>query len=134
MPVGLYFCFSDLTDAKLFIICYGVSAIYFAVLTAIRILILQGVMVRLMLVLAPIACVLGAIAISTTLETYLSPNKPNKTISPELSAVVVAFIGYMLFSYTIHCTFVGVTLLLLILVDNFRSLQFTVNCAAGWFW
>lgn len=30
-PVGLYYCFSRLTDANIFIIMYGVSSIYFAV-------------------------------------------------------------------------------------------------------
>lgn len=30
-PVGLYFCFSNLTDENIFIILYGVLSIYFAV-------------------------------------------------------------------------------------------------------
>uniref|UniRef100_A0A1B6E236 Dolichyl-diphosphooligosaccharide--protein glycosyltransferase subunit STT3A n=1 Tax=Clastoptera arizonana TaxID=38151 RepID=A0A1B6E236_9HEMI len=30
-PVGLYFCFSKLTDANIFLILYGVTSIYFAV-------------------------------------------------------------------------------------------------------
>ena len=30
-PVGLYYCFSKLTDANIFIIMYGVTSIYFAV-------------------------------------------------------------------------------------------------------
>lgn len=30
-PAGLYFCFSQLTDANIFIILYGVTSIYFAV-------------------------------------------------------------------------------------------------------
>ena len=30
-PVGLYYCFSKLTDANIFIIIYGVTSIYFAV-------------------------------------------------------------------------------------------------------
>lgn len=30
-PAGLYFCFSKLTDANIFIILYGVLSIYFAV-------------------------------------------------------------------------------------------------------
>jgi dolichyl-diphosphooligosaccharide--protein glycosyltransferase len=65
VPVGLYFCFRDLTDAGIFIICYGITSVYFA-----------GVMVRLMLVLAPVACVLGAIGISSTLQTYMRYIKP----------------------------------------------------------
>ena len=30
-PVGLYFCFKQLTDANIFIILYGVTSMYFAV-------------------------------------------------------------------------------------------------------
>jgi dolichyl-diphosphooligosaccharide--protein glycosyltransferase len=30
-PVGLYYCFNRLTDANIFIICYGITSVYFAV-------------------------------------------------------------------------------------------------------
>jgi len=59
-PVGLYFCFRKPTDENLFIIVYGAFAIYFS-----------GVMVRLMLVLAPVAAILSAIGVSATLSTYM---------------------------------------------------------------
>ncbi|KAL3100846.1 hypothetical protein niasHT_025758 [Heterodera trifolii] len=59
-PAGLYFCFKKLTDQNIFIILYGLTSIYFA-----------GVMVRLMLVLAPIMCILGGIAVSSTLGNYV---------------------------------------------------------------
>lgn len=99
MPVGLYFCFQNLTDAKLFVLCYGVSAIYFA-----------GVMVRLMLVLAPIACVLGGIAISSTLEKHLARNRREKPgdyqVAPDVSAAIVIAIGFFFVMYTMHCTFI----------------------------
>lgn len=68
-PVGLYFCFKRVTDANVFIILYGVTSIYFA-----------GVMVRLMLVLAPVMCILGGIGISSTLRKYcvhLESSKPS---------------------------------------------------------
>jgi dolichyl-diphosphooligosaccharide---protein glycosyltransferase len=58
-PVGLFFTFSNVTDGAIFIILYGTLAWYFA-----------GVMVRLMLTLAPIACVLAAIGISTILTRF----------------------------------------------------------------
>jgi dolichyl-diphosphooligosaccharide--protein glycosyltransferase len=58
-PAGLYFCFKSLNDGNIFIILYGITSVYFA-----------GVMVRLMLVLSPVACVLGGIAVSATLVTY----------------------------------------------------------------
>ena len=60
-PVGLYFCFKHLSDTNVFIILYGVTSIYFA-----------GVMVRLMLVLAPVMCILSGIAMSSMLQRYVS--------------------------------------------------------------
>merc|ERR1712156_899304 len=59
-PAGLYYCFTKLTDHNIFIILYGVFCVYFA-----------GVMVRLMLVLAPVMCILGGIAVSSSLSTYM---------------------------------------------------------------
>eukprot|EP00096_Caligus_rogercresseyi_P002177 TRINITY_DN1416_c0_g1_i1.p1 TRINITY_DN1416_c0_g1~~TRINITY_DN1416_c0_g1_i1.p1 ORF type:complete len:719 (+),score=215.11 TRINITY_DN1416_c0_g1_i1:112-2268(+) len=59
-PAGIYFCFSKLTDHNIFIILYGITSVYFA-----------GVMVRLMLVLAPVMCILSGIAISSSLNTYM---------------------------------------------------------------
>lgn len=64
-PAGLYFCFKKLSDTNTFAILYGITSIYFS-----------GVMVRLMLVLAPIACCLGGIAVSETLKTYSRFMKP----------------------------------------------------------
>lgn len=46
-----------LTDASLFLLLYGVTAVYFS-----------GVMVRLMLVLAPAACCLAGLALSELLQ------------------------------------------------------------------
>jgi len=59
-PAGLYYCFTRMTDHNIFIILYGVTSVYFA-----------GVMVRLMLVLAPVMCIMGGIAVSASLSTYL---------------------------------------------------------------
>ena len=49
-----------MTDHNIFIILYGVTSVYFA-----------GVMVRLMLVLAPVMCILSGIAVSSSLSTYM---------------------------------------------------------------
>lgn len=57
MPIGLYFCFKNLTDANMFLITYGTFAVYFS-----------GVMVRIILVLAPAASMLSAIGISETMK------------------------------------------------------------------
>ena len=59
-PAGLYYCFKNLSDHNIFIILYGVTSVYFA-----------GVMVRLMLVLAPVMCILSGIAVSASLGTYM---------------------------------------------------------------
>ncbi|GMH40934.1 hypothetical protein BSKO_08838 [Bryopsis sp. KO-2023] len=59
LPAGFIACFSPLTDASLFLLLYGLTSVYFS-----------GVMVRLMLVLAPAACCLGALAISSGLSVF----------------------------------------------------------------
>ncbi|XP_047535507.1 dolichyl-diphosphooligosaccharide--protein glycosyltransferase subunit STT3A isoform X2 [Vanessa atalanta] len=64
-PAGLYFCFTKLTDANIFIILYGVLSIYFA-----------GVMVRLMLVLAPVMCVVSGVAASSLLSLHVKDIEP----------------------------------------------------------
>jgi dolichyl-diphosphooligosaccharide--protein glycosyltransferase len=56
-PAGLYFCFRKLNDGIIFIVCYGLTSLYFA-----------GVMVRLILVATPAMCLIGAIAVSATLK------------------------------------------------------------------
>ena len=120
-PAGLYYCFSKLTDHNIFIILYGVFAVYFA-----------GVMVRLMLVLAPVMCILGGIAVSSSLSTYMkyldtekaSTNgvangkpaggkggkfKPEAPGYPKKEGVAMMFVGMMTFfliTYTFHCTWV----------------------------
>ncbi|XP_055842920.1 dolichyl-diphosphooligosaccharide--protein glycosyltransferase subunit STT3A-like [Episyrphus balteatus] len=112
-PAGLYFCFSKLTDSNIFIILYGVTSIYFA-----------GVMVRLMLVLAPVMCVLSGIAISHLLTKYIKcvdsgASKPvehskrhhkkleqQTAVKKEVAIGFVAIITMMLITYTFHCTWV----------------------------
>uniref|UniRef100_A0AAQ5XKQ5 Dolichyl-diphosphooligosaccharide--protein glycosyltransferase subunit STT3A n=1 Tax=Amphiprion ocellaris TaxID=80972 RepID=A0AAQ5XKQ5_AMPOC len=69
-PVGLYYCFNNLSDARIFIIMYGVTSMYFS-----------AVMVRLMLVLAPVMCILSGIGVSQVLTTYmknLDVSRPDK--------------------------------------------------------
>ena len=58
-PVGLWFLFQDINDGKVFLIIYGTISWYFA-----------GVMVRLMLTLAPAACMLAAIGLSSLISTF----------------------------------------------------------------
>jgi len=109
MPVGFYFCFKRLTPANIFLICYGITSVYFA-----------GVMVRLMLVLAPIACVLAAIGVSGTLETYMRYIKPRTfasgekkikndvsyPVQQEVSYLIIAGMTILMLFYTFHCIWV----------------------------
>jgi dolichyl-diphosphooligosaccharide--protein glycosyltransferase len=76
-------------------------------------------MVRLMLVLAPVMCVLSGIGISTVLNTYMrnlessNSNKLDKKKKsedypkkPEFAALVILFMCFLLANYTYHCTWV----------------------------
>ncbi|CAH1117908.1 unnamed protein product [Phaedon cochleariae] len=109
-PAGLYFCFKQLTDANIFMILYGITSIYFA-----------GVMVRLMLVLAPVMCILSGITISHLLTKFMKnvepPNKQvehkkhkkqeaNMMLKNEISTMFVTVVTVLLISYTFHCTWV----------------------------
>ncbi|XP_077990856.1 dolichyl-diphosphooligosaccharide--protein glycosyltransferase subunit STT3A isoform X2 [Glandiceps talaboti] len=106
-PVGMYYCFTKLTDANIFIIMYGTTSLYFS-----------GVMVRLMLVLAPVMCILSGIGISSVLMAYMKnleigkrDKKSKKTdanypIKNEVATVVILLMSLFLMTYTFHCTWV----------------------------
>lgn len=122
-PAGLYFCFDKLTDANIFIILYGVTSIYFA-----------GVMVRLMLVLAPVMCILSGIAVSHLLSKFIrnidtssapitsnnnesrAPrqeyskkkkyDEQSKGIKSEIAHGFVILMTFMLITYAFHSTWV----------------------------
>lgn len=124
-PVGLYFLFQRLNDngdAKIFLILYGTISWYFA-----------GVMVRLMLTLAPIACILGAIGISGVLNAFCAhlkkswgavkaaltgeddeadksddAAKSSGAILPAvISMVVTVTLGFLTIWYAMHASFVA---------------------------
>ncbi|RZC27873.1 dolichyl-diphosphooligosaccharide--protein glycosyltransferase subunit STT3A-like [Glycine soja] len=59
VPAGIIACFSPLSDASSFVVLYIVTSVYFS-----------GVMVRLMLVLAPAACILSGIALSQAFDVF----------------------------------------------------------------
>eukprot|EP00727_Mastigamoeba_balamuthi_P008173 m51a1_g3977 putative dolichyl-diphosphooligosaccharide--protein glycosyltransferase subunit stt3a (707) ;mRNA; r:436502-439074 len=117
-PAGLFFCFRQLTDQNIFVILYAVSAAYFA-----------GVMVRLVLVLCPVACVLGGIALSVLLSSYsrvlcasAAPEKHRRSVAAaagasgegfELygrhraaAACVIGAVAVMLVFFALHSTWV----------------------------
>ncbi|XP_021723575.1 dolichyl-diphosphooligosaccharide--protein glycosyltransferase subunit STT3A [Chenopodium quinoa] len=59
VPAGIIACFSPLSDASSFVVLYIVMSVYFS-----------GVMVRLMLVLAPAACIMSGIALSEAFDVF----------------------------------------------------------------
>jgi dolichyl-diphosphooligosaccharide--protein glycosyltransferase len=63
MPIGFFFCCAGQTEntnyGKIFLVLYGILAIYFSC-----------VMIRLMLVVAPCACVLAAIGASELIQRF----------------------------------------------------------------
>ncbi|KTW28524.1 hypothetical protein T552_01783 [Pneumocystis carinii B80] len=59
-PAGVFFYFQKLENEHIFAIIYSIMASYFS-----------GVMVRLILVLAPIVCVSSALSLSSLLDKYL---------------------------------------------------------------
>jgi dolichyl-diphosphooligosaccharide---protein glycosyltransferase len=64
-PAGIVACFfGPLDDAALFLVLYGITSVYFS-----------GVMVRLMLVLAPAACVLAGLGMSGVMDTLCASLK-----------------------------------------------------------
>ena len=101
-PVGLYFCFKGLSDANIFLILYAVTSVYFS-----------GVMVRLILVLAPISCVMAGIGFSSTLSSFMkvvAPSKQKKdseaVIHKEIAWVMILGLTTLLIIYSYHCTWV----------------------------
>ncbi|VIO88742.1 Uncharacterized protein BM_BM9516 [Brugia malayi] len=77
-----------------------------------------GVMVRLMLVLAPVMCILGGIALSSILITFMKnldststharhdkkEKERNYPYKNEVAQAVIAIVAVFFFSYVYHCT------------------------------
>lgn len=59
VPAGIIACFLPLSDASSFVVLYIVTSVYFS-----------GVMVRLMLVFAPAACIMSGIALSEAFSVF----------------------------------------------------------------
>lgn len=109
-PAGLYFGIREAkkgNDAMVFLIMYGMTSVYFA-----------GVMVRLMLVLAPAMCLIAAIGASTLLTSWCKivqlKEKPKGKTDKTQDAVSVKYVSYVmvfamfiaLLFYGNHCTWV----------------------------
>ncbi|XP_051152496.1 dolichyl-diphosphooligosaccharide--protein glycosyltransferase subunit STT3A [Andrographis paniculata] len=78
VPAGIIACFLPLSDASAFAVLYIVTSVYFS-----------GVMVRLMLVLAPAACIMSGIALSQAFDVFTRSVKFQlfgKTEKPQINA------------------------------------------------
>ncbi|KAL8489729.1 hypothetical protein ACS0TY_025084 [Phlomoides rotata] len=78
VPAGIIACFLPLSDASSFAVLYIVTSVYFS-----------GVMVRLMLVLAPAACIMSGIALSEAFDVFTRSIKfqlPSVTEGPQANA------------------------------------------------
>ncbi|KAG0674935.1 oligosaccharyl transferase stt3 subunit [Pichia californica] len=111
-PIGVYLCFNDLSNESIFIIVYSVLGSYFA-----------GVMVRLMLTLAPVVCVCAAITIGKLFDLYLDfkiilskkvyelnekvINKNNNFWNLISRFSVILTFGFYLYFYVNHCIWVN---------------------------
>ncbi|EME28971.1 dolichyl-diphosphooligosaccharide--protein glycosyltransferase [Galdieria sulphuraria] len=118
VPAGIYFCFQNVNDGVIFLILYGSFAAYFA-----------GVMVRLMLVLAPAACVLSGIAFSKLLVPNVAQlrkweQKKDESQWSEIKGVASSWIGVV---RRFYCLDSGVDLY------SFGWLEVLVLFSSGWF-
>ena len=115
-PTGLYYCFKELSNAKIFLVLYGVFSLYFA-----------GVMVRLMLVLAPAACLVAAVALEQIISTYVAQLLPpaegaaavsirsakkrgrmsTLPVEKEFAYLMLFGVTALLLSYVRHCAWVS---------------------------
>ena len=102
---GILLCFYRVSDANLFAVLYGVFSGYFS-----------NIMIRLMLVVSPAMCVLGAIAVSEFIKSsfeVLIKKTPHAItggskalLNKLISLMSVVIIIYYLFLFTIHCVWV----------------------------
>jgi len=104
MPLGFYVCFYKPTDGKLFLGIYGILSVYFA-----------GVMVRLLLVLAPAAACLAGVGVSymmyyftgsLRLGTVMDKAKKHR-MSPIAGLVGIGIVFFWLLRYVTHSTFMA---------------------------
>ena len=112
-PIGLLYCFQNLSDGALFLGVYGILAVYFS-----------GVMIRLLLVLAPAACCLGAVGASTVFSSFIpfvrdglsstvkssvetsrsyGVNKRSSSILSIVGLVTIVGMGFLLVRFVQHC-------------------------------
>ena len=119
-PLGLYYCFLDPTNSKLFVAVFGVCSVYFSC-----------VMVRLLLLSSPALCLLSGLGISELLHFFVDQlkhydesqenmvsNESSFSITQkkekkiyrygiEVVAIFIVVLAFLLVSYVFHCTWVA---------------------------
>eukprot|EP01083_Nonionella_stella_P079215 217156_1 len=97
VPVGLVVVYRKLTDANMFVCLYAILSSYFA-----------GIMIRLVLVISPVACVFGGIALSELLRAAFGvfTRKKSSFIKKVSGAMLICMIGCTGIMYYRHCTWV----------------------------
>eukprot|EP00010_Vexillifera_abyssalis_P004161 CAMPEP_0201556412 /NCGR_PEP_ID=MMETSP0173_2-20130828/55250_1 /ASSEMBLY_ACC=CAM_ASM_000268 /TAXON_ID=218659 /ORGANISM="Vexillifera sp., Strain DIVA3 564/2" /LENGTH=669 /DNA_ID=CAMNT_0047968679 /DNA_START=162 /DNA_END=2167 /DNA_ORIENTATION=+ len=90
VPIGLYVCIHRLSECTLFIILYAISSLYFS-----------SIMVRLVLVLAPITCVLAGIGISYVLASFSRSNRAS-SVGWDMRILMSLFVLFLLALYSGH--------------------------------
>ena len=112
-PLGLYYCFLDPTNAKLFVAIFGVCSVYFSC-----------VMVRLLLLSSPALCLLSGVGISELLHFFVDQfknyndsedfeyddnmkGKKRYRYGIEIVGIFVLLLFYLLFNYLLHCTWIA---------------------------
>jgi len=104
MPVGIYFAFRRLRNDDIFLILFSITTVYFA-----------GSMVRLLLILAPAACLLSAYALTNVLRPFSRVLleraaivrrriRVTEVVPKDYAIFVLIFIGFIMTLYTWHGT------------------------------
>jgi dolichyl-diphosphooligosaccharide--protein glycosyltransferase len=105
IPVGLYYAYQSPTEKNIFLIVYGLTALYFS-----------GSMVRLVLVLSPVAALLGAKAIDETLIPFALTFQEKFTLAKRKKRIVTG-IGNE------HVTAAYILMLILLFITMYHGLE-----------
>lgn len=108
-PVGLYYCYKNLNYGKIFAGIYVVLSVYFS-----------SVMVRLLLVMAPAACIVGGIGVSWLIRYFTksirekilgrskkSMKKDKPAFSWSAALIGLVLLSYLISIYILHSNYTG---------------------------
>lgn len=99
-PIGMFYALRRARPATLFVALYAVSCVYLA-----------GLMVRLVLVLAPAVCVLAGVGVSKLLRKAARgvqrSSAPRALIRSALAVLLTVVLGALVARYVFHSTIIG---------------------------